>query len=474
MKIYIIRHGETDLNVKGVMQGWLDEPLNQCGRDLAEVTGRAMKDVHFDCCISSPLVRAKETVEIVLRESGNEIPVLTDDRIKEIYFGDLEGKHLSALGDEGEIFHDDPFHFKGFPNGERVQDVCRRTQEFLKELIARDDDKTYLIGIHGCALRAMLNFLYEDPSNYWHGRVPYNCAVNIIEAKDGVARLVEDDKIYYSPDLAVDRYAKMKKKSILFFDVDGTLVDEEEHRIPESTLEALQRAREKGHLLFVNSGRCKSFLPEALKAFDFDGFCYACGAYIEYHGDALMEEFVPAGDLDYIRDVIKEYKMYGIFQGPEYCWFSQDVEVYDSMEKFLEIAGKDYHGPRKSLDEDTSEMRVNKLVCFGELGKDYSEFQRKLEERYQVFKLAPAFYEIIPLPYTKASCMDYLMEYFEIDRKDCYAFGDSPNDLSMLKNVPNSICMGNGYEEVKKEASYVTSDIKEDGILNALEHFKLI
>ncbi len=207
MKIYIIRHGETDLNILGLMQGWLDEPLNQSGRDLAEVTGRALKDVHFDCCISSPLVRAMETVEIVLRESGNDIPVLTDDRIREISFGDLEGKSFDELGQDGVIFHDDPFSFKGFPNGECVQDVMKRTQEFLKELIARDDDKTYLIGIHGCALRAMLNFLYEDPSEYWHGHVPYNCAVNIIEAKDGVARLVADDRIYYPADLAIDRYA---------------------------------------------------------------------------------------------------------------------------------------------------------------------------------------------------------------------------------------------------------------------------
>ncbi len=208
MKIYIIRHGETDLNILGLMQGWLDEPLNKSGRDLAEVTGRALKDVHFDCCISSPLVRSMETVEIVLRESGNDIPVLTDDRIREISFGDLEGKSFDELGQDGVIFHDDPFSFKGFPNGECVQDVMKRTQEFLKELIARDDDKTYLIGIHGCALRAMLNFLYEDPSEYWHGHVPYNCAVNIIEAKDGVARLVADDRIYYPADLAIDRYAR--------------------------------------------------------------------------------------------------------------------------------------------------------------------------------------------------------------------------------------------------------------------------
>ena len=77
---------------------------------------------------------------------------------------------------------------------------------FIKELIARDDDKTYLIATHGCALRAMLNFLYEDPSSFWQKNVPYNCCVNIIEVKDGEAKLIAEDKIYYPDDMIVDRY----------------------------------------------------------------------------------------------------------------------------------------------------------------------------------------------------------------------------------------------------------------------------
>ena len=95
MKIYIIRHGETNLNVKGVMQGWLEEPLNENGRELARLTGQGMKGIHFDRCISSPLTRAVETVKIVLQESGNPIPVETDDRIREIHCGEAEGKAFS-------------------------------------------------------------------------------------------------------------------------------------------------------------------------------------------------------------------------------------------------------------------------------------------------------------------------------------------------------------------------------------------
>lgn len=206
MKLYIIRHGETEMNTRGALQGWTDGALNQSGRDLAVLTGRAMKGIRFDGCFSSPLIRAKETVEIVLRESDNDVPVVLDDRIREISFGDRENTKLTEMGEEGVRFMQDPFQMERFPNGESVRDVCERTQAFLRELAAQDDGKTYLIGTHGCAVRAMLNFLYEDPSRFWQDHVPYNCSVNILEAEGGVIRFIEKDKIYYDPELVVDRY----------------------------------------------------------------------------------------------------------------------------------------------------------------------------------------------------------------------------------------------------------------------------
>jgi broad specificity phosphatase PhoE len=206
MKIYIVRHGETALNAEGVLQGRLNEPLNQNGRELAEITGKAMKDIHFDYCISSPLDRAKETAEIILRESENDISYTIDERIIEIGFDDMEGKKIAERGDEGLKFFKDPFHFAGFSNGETIQDVCSRTQDFLKELIAKDDGKTYLISTHGCAMRGMVNYLSDDPEDYWLGHAPYNCSFTIIEAEGGKARITDVDKVYYDPSLIVDHY----------------------------------------------------------------------------------------------------------------------------------------------------------------------------------------------------------------------------------------------------------------------------
>ena len=204
MRIYIVRHGETDANRIGYTQGWTDDPLNKNGEILAKITGQGIKGIHFDYCISSPLIRARETAEIILKESDNRIPVSFDDRIKEINFGSYEMMNIRDEKVTG--FLKKPIIDYKFPDGESIKEVMERTQEFLKELIAKDDGKTYLVSTHGCALRAMLNFLYEDPEDYWHGHVPYNCCVNIIDAKDGEAMLISDDKIYYDREMVIDRY----------------------------------------------------------------------------------------------------------------------------------------------------------------------------------------------------------------------------------------------------------------------------
>ncbi len=208
MKIYILRHGQTALNAARVMQGRLNEPLDESGRALAAATGRALRGTRFDCCVSSPLIRAEETARIVLRESGNRVPVLTDERLLEIDFGEMEGKKITEMGAAGRLFFEDPLHFSGFPRGETVREVCARTQAFLKELAAKNDGKTYLVSTHGCAMRAMVNFLFPDPADFWRGHAPYNCSFTVVEAQGGEARLAELDKVYYDPALAVDLYKR--------------------------------------------------------------------------------------------------------------------------------------------------------------------------------------------------------------------------------------------------------------------------
>ena len=76
MLLYIVRHGETDWNKAGKVQGRTDIPLNERGRYLAEATAEGMKDVRIDFCYTSPLIRAKETAQIILGE--REIPLVEE------------------------------------------------------------------------------------------------------------------------------------------------------------------------------------------------------------------------------------------------------------------------------------------------------------------------------------------------------------------------------------------------------------
>lgn len=67
-------------------------------------------------------------------------------------------------------------------------------------------DKNILLATHGFALRCLLRQVYEDKTDFWHGKIPDNCAVNIIDVVDGKGTLIGDDLIYYDKTLAVNPY----------------------------------------------------------------------------------------------------------------------------------------------------------------------------------------------------------------------------------------------------------------------------
>lgn len=92
MRLYIIRHGETPWNTQLRLQGQTDVELNEKGRALAKATAQALRSVPFDIVITSPLARARETAVIVAKD--RDIPFLEDARIREISFGEMEGRHV--------------------------------------------------------------------------------------------------------------------------------------------------------------------------------------------------------------------------------------------------------------------------------------------------------------------------------------------------------------------------------------------
>lgn len=133
--LYIMRHGKTDWNATHKLQGRTDIPLNEEGRIMAEKAGAEYKNVHFDVCYCSPLIRARETAEIVLK--GRNIPIITDDRLAEMGFGVYEGVENSFQIPDCPInvfFREPEKYITPVKGAESLEDLFARTKAFLKEV----------------------------------------------------------------------------------------------------------------------------------------------------------------------------------------------------------------------------------------------------------------------------------------------------------------------------------------------------
>ncbi|HIR28498.1 MAG TPA: histidine phosphatase family protein [Candidatus Choladousia intestinigallinarum] len=203
MRLYIVRHGETQWNTEGRLQGRADIPLNEKGRAVARATALGMKDIPFDMAFTSPLVRAKETAQIILGD--RQVPLEPDARIQEINFGEMEGCRIRDTNGEVIIplfqkFFDHPSEYLPPKDGETILELCGRTAEFLEELKNRKDlaGKTILAATHGAASRAMLlNITRRPVAEFWGKGVPKNCSVSVAELEHGEWILKKQDVCYY-------------------------------------------------------------------------------------------------------------------------------------------------------------------------------------------------------------------------------------------------------------------------------------
>ena len=198
MKLYIIRHGETDWNIVRRLQGNTDIPLNENGRELARLTAKALKDTRLDLIYTSPLQRAKETALIL--KGDRDIPVIEDNRIREMCFGEYEGCIAKENPDIWRLF-ESPEKYVAPENGETLNKLLGRTKSFLDEITGDENlkDKVILISTHGAALRGLLSAIKETPlEDFWAGGVHKNCAVTIVEKNEkGKLQIIEEAKTYY-------------------------------------------------------------------------------------------------------------------------------------------------------------------------------------------------------------------------------------------------------------------------------------
>jgi len=208
MLLYIIRHGETDTNARGLLCGQVDQPLNDNGRLLARITGEGLRGTVFNKIYASPLSRAYETAELIRDLSGNAgVEIKPDPRLMEIAWGSWEMKCSKSENPELPCndfndFYRDIFSFPLAEDGETVYELINRAAAFLADMTSEcEDPDTVLIATHGVCARALMRPAFEDKHDFWHGPCPPNCAVNILEYKNGEYRVLEQDKIYYDESL---------------------------------------------------------------------------------------------------------------------------------------------------------------------------------------------------------------------------------------------------------------------------------
>ena len=201
MKIYFVRHGETLWNKEKKIQGQSDIPLNEYGIELAHVTADAMKDISFDIVYSSPLLRAKETADILVKDRNLE--VYTDSRLVEMSFGEGEGESLPEIHTHPEMklhnFIHNPGEYIPPIGGETFEELYIRCKSFIDEVILPAESKydSMLIVGHGALIRGFIHNITNRPTKDFWIVTHKNCSVTIVECLNSKLSLQEEAKIFY-------------------------------------------------------------------------------------------------------------------------------------------------------------------------------------------------------------------------------------------------------------------------------------
>ncbi len=184
--LYLVRHGETELNTKGVYYGWTDCTLSDHGVQQGINVAALLKDVTFDKVISSPLKRACKTAEIV---SGlSEEKICLDDRLKELNFGFWEGKHYQTIQANDQKNWDlwvNDWKKAAPPAGESFENMYRRVEESLNEILKNYEGQNVLVVTHQGCLRIMMCILLKMTcESYWRFTFEHD-AYSLIEIEQG-------------------------------------------------------------------------------------------------------------------------------------------------------------------------------------------------------------------------------------------------------------------------------------------------
>ena len=191
MKIYLVRHGETDWNQAGLLQGQTDIALNVQGLEQAHEAAERLKEVPFEIAFCSPLIRAKRTAETIIGD--RKITLTTDERLRELNFGPWEGVDIRTIKDAASQPFTNPGSYIPPEGAESFAQLYKRSGEFVDQVLLPLEGtyETVLVVAHGGVNRSILNPVLNIPvDDFWRMHMG-NCATAIFDCTDGKLSMLE-------------------------------------------------------------------------------------------------------------------------------------------------------------------------------------------------------------------------------------------------------------------------------------------
>ena len=265
----------------------------------------------------------------------------------------------------------------------------------------------------------------------------------------------------------------MGNRKALFFDIDGTLLSEgRDRKVPESARKALLQAREKGHLVFVNTGRTWCETKEVRHLIDADGWLCGCGTYLMAEGEVLYDWRISPERGDQLIKLIRDCGMDGVLEGVEACY----MQKAPSPTRAVEQCRQDFSalGIVSEKTWDDEDISFSKFCLVTDENSCLERFKEETREDLEVIDRGSAFVEVVPRGHSKAAAIEKILGRYGLSLEDAWVFGDSMNDLSMFQYARNAVLMGRHDKELEPYASFITKTVEEDGIAFAMEKFGLI
>ncbi len=266
--------------------------------------------------------------------------------------------------------------------------------------------------------------------------------------------------------------ASTTKQSIkaLFFDIDGTLVSIDTHRIPSSTVESIRRARQRGVGIYISTGRPMRIINN-LGDLDglIDGYITTNGAWCTVGDETVRCAPIPKQEAEMLVRLSDEMNFATMIVG------TGDLMVHNPSPEsdyvFRDLLNVGYLGEGNRLED----IMAQDIIQFTPIiSREQETALMPLLPHCKAARWSGLFADINSVDADKGRGLESMAGHLGLDISETMAFGDGGNDIPILRKAGVGVAMGNASDAVKAEADYVTTDILEDGVMNALEHFGVI